>query len=152
MAIVDDPARSQAERERLLKKAIALDPKNGATHILYPRFLLNVGRTRDALFHFERVLNDHPLDTVAQRMSAYLTAQLGNIELARKKFDAMRGKRMTDAEIDAFLADAELWYGDPTRALALMEKLPGWKAEMTDRCSRKFVERADEAYARLSRS
>lgn len=139
LAIVDDPTRSQAEREQLLKKVMALAPGQAGNQILYPRFLLNVGRTREALFHFERVSNEDPLDMMAQRVAAYLTAQLGNIELARQKYDAMRSKRMTDAETDASLADAELWYGDPKRALALMA-VPDARAEMTDPCFRRFVD------------
>ncbi len=117
-ALVDDPAVGLAEREQLLQQSLAINPANW-NYSYYCYWLTTVGRIRDALLNLRRALADDPLDQNFIYEVAFLTAWLGDVDDARRRFADMRGTQLTARDADDERYFMEDLFGDPKLALEL---------------------------------
>ncbi len=145
-AIVDDPAVGLLARDELLRKAI-MQPGSGYALVVYAWMLETVGRIHDAHINMERAVNENPLDMRARNESAYLAAWLGDVNRARREWDAMRGQQVADADIDQIRFVVELERGDQTVAKQLRERL-----RLTGRLEDCFEAYADAVLAHVQLS
>jgi TolB-like protein len=149
----DDPAATWAERERLLRKAIDLQPDLHFAVGLYYNVLEYVGRTRQGRLTLDRVPLDRISDLWAPRMtraysvlrasapSAYHTTE---VDAARTEFERV-ANIWPESDTNAYWFEAELWFGDPVIATRLatkdsvMRDLSIWGAK-PKRCLDMFID------------
>lgn len=122
MAIVHDPARGLAERERLFQKSLEVEPEFLYSRSFYAALLGHVGRKREAHAYFERIANDEPLTYASQFQRARAAVAIGDIATARTMY-ARAAELIPDSDfpVKSEWAMQEHWLGDPKRARELME-------------------------------
>ena len=123
-AIIDDPSRSLAEREELLRRSLSVDsPFQGARLWWYANFLDRVGRTDEARSYYLRAGKEFPLSVFIELQPLFRSTELvaahdghGDIEAAREEFAQLDQTMPTDGA----RLRTEFWYGDPAVAKQLV--------------------------------
>ncbi len=79
--IVNDPSRTFAQREGLLKKSLAVDPQFLPSRNWYADLLRSMGRMRESRVYYERLFNEDPIAPAWARIGvSSAAAQLGRSE------------------------------------------------------------------------
>lgn len=113
MAKIADPNVGLAERERFVRDGMALDPDFLWNRVLLGNLMLKVGRIDDGRELFRLFVADYPLDYLQRGVYAYLLAESGDLDSARKQFALIESTRPNfDSWGPPYAVRSELLYGD----------------------------------------
>lgn len=138
LAILPDQRVSLAQRERLLRQGLELDPeflwfRNHLGHLMR-----KVGRMEEAAELYREFVSNYPLDHQIRLFAAYHDAQSGRIAAAREEFERIAEVRPWYNVAAIYAIRSEVLFGDPERARLWMDRFP--VAEEDRRCVNAVVE------------
>ena len=121
LAEIHDPAVGLAEREAYSRRSLAEDPGFYYARTAMAFRLMGSGFMRDGEIHFRQFLDDRPLDRMHPANLALLLMGRGREEEARSMIEPLVNTFPDALILHGTWTYAELWYGDPDAARALIE-------------------------------
>ena len=116
LAAVPDPKVTVAEREKLLRAGIRLDPDFPYNRPQLAFLMLSVGRTEGAIKLMDEFMNKYPLDLQQRAFLGFVLAQTGRLREARAQFDRLTELAPRYQTGIRRAIEAEILFGDPARA------------------------------------
>ena len=136
LAAVPDPRVTLAERERIYREGMRLDPAFMYNRAQLSFLMRTVGRTEEATKLLGEVVSEYPLDFFQRAFWAFLLAETGNIRKAREEFDRIEQLRPGFRAGTREEIGAEILFGDPLKARPLIER---WNPSEKDRKCIEFL-------------
>lgn len=136
LAAVPDSGVSLAQRDRLLRDGIRLDPDFNYNEIQLASLMMTVGRIEEAMSLYEDFLSNHPLDYQQRAFWALLLANSGNLRQSRLEFDRIEQLRPGFRYGTGAAIQTEILFGDPLKARPLIER---WDTHQNEEKCLEFV-------------
>jgi tetratricopeptide (TPR) repeat protein len=145
LGVIDDPARSFAQREADLRAGLEMDPNWRPSRHVLALLLDNVGRIREARVEYQRLADEYPYQYEAHlwRLEAAMSAaELGRIDLARPEFESIAAAWAPSTNTTRKWFNYETWFGDPAIARRLLaeKKAGGARSKAELECVNWFLE------------
>lgn len=136
LAAVPDQRVSLAERDRLLRDGIRLDPDFPYNGVQLASLMMSLGRFDEAAALWDDFLSKYPLDYQQRAFLALLLAQSGNVRQAREEFERIEQLRPGFRVATRAAIESEVLFGDAAKARPLIDR---WDPDERDRDCAEFV-------------
>lgn len=121
LAAVPDPRVTLAEREKINREGMRLDPGFMYNRAHLAALMMTVGRMDEAQDLQGQVVSEYPLDHYIRGIWAFQLARSGSLQQARAEFNRIEQLQPGSRAVGGHAIRMEILFGDPLKVRALAE-------------------------------